>query len=115
MPNGVRLDVRAAPFFLSRAATGPSRFAPLARFVVMRRPFAAAGPIAAPRDFMGAGLMGTGYRFGRRLIFATLLLGSSAVVAMAQPASVPVKLDSGDTAWMLPSVVFFLLITTRGL
>jgi ammonium transporter, Amt family len=59
--------------------------------------------------------MGTGYRFGRRLVFATLLLGSSAVVAMAQPASVPVKLDSGDTAWMLTSVALVLMMTIPGL
>jgi ammonium transporter, Amt family len=60
--------------------------------------------------------MGTGYRFGCRLVFATSLLCSSGVMAMAQPAlAAPVKLDSGDTAWMLTSVALVLMMTIPGL
>ena len=76
--------------------------------------------------------MRTTYRFGLCLVFAALLLGWSALAAMAQqtppaapavaaPAAaapdsaVPAKFDSGDTAWMLTSVALVLMMTIPGL
>jgi ammonium transporter, Amt family len=64
--------------------------------------------------------MKTVYRFGRCLTIAALLLGISALAAMAQaPAAAPepaaAKLDSGDTAWMLTSVALVLMMTIPGL
>src|SRR6202041_2361842 len=81
-------------------------------------------------------VMRTTYRFGLCLVFAALLLGWSALAAMAQqtppaapavaapavaaPAAapdsaVPAKFDSGDTAWMLTSVALVLMMTIPGL
>src|SRR5277367_5170818 len=83
-------------------------------------------------------VMRTTYRFGLCLVFAALLLGWSALAAMAQqtppaapaapaaatpaaPAAAapdsaaPAKLDSGDTAWMLTSVALVLMMTIPGL
>src|SRR5271170_5570940 len=63
--------------------------------------------------------MRTVYRVGRSLAFAALLLGGSALAAMAQApaAAAPEapKLDSGDTAWMLTSVALVLMMTIPGL
>src|SRR5277367_4356531 len=63
--------------------------------------------------------MRTVYRLGRTLAFAALLLGGSALAAMAQApaAATPEapKLDSGDTAWMLTSVALVLMMTIPGL
>src|SRR5580704_17460864 len=63
--------------------------------------------------------MRTVYRLGRTLAFAALLLGGSALAAMAQApaAAAPEapKLDSGDTAWMLTSVALVLMMTIPGL
>jgi ammonium transporter, Amt family len=63
--------------------------------------------------------MRTVYRFGSCLTIAALLLGISALAAMAQaPAAAPAeapKLDSGDTAWMLTSVALVLMMTIPGL
>ena len=78
------------------------------------------------------------YRISLCLVFAALLLGWSALAAKAQqtppatqaatapatpaapeaaaPASAaPVKIDSGDTAWMLTSVALVLMMTIPGL
>jgi Amt family ammonium transporter len=57
------------------------------------------------------------YRMARRSALAVMLLGSSAVTAMAQqPApAAPPKFDSGDTAWMLTSVALVLMMTIPGL
>jgi ammonium transporter, Amt family len=63
-------------------------------------------------------VMRTAYRIGLRLVFAALLLGGSALAAMAQQASggdAAPKLDSGDTAWMLTSVALVLMMTIPGL
>jgi Amt family ammonium transporter len=77
-------------------------------------------------------VMRTTYRFGLCLVFAALLLGWSALAAMAQqtppaapavaaPAAAapdsaaPAKFDSGDTAWMLTSVALVLMMTIPGL
>jgi Amt family ammonium transporter len=62
--------------------------------------------------------MRTTYRFGKRVGLAALLLGGSALAALAQtPAAAPAapKLDSGDTAWMLTSVALVLMMTIPGL
>src|SRR5216684_914481 len=81
--------------------------------------------------------MRTLYRVGVCLACAAVLLGWSAVATMAQQApgtpatpaaaapatpaapapdaTAPVKLDSGDTAWMLTSVALVLMMTIPGL
>ena len=79
--------------------------------------------------------MRTRYRLALCLVFAAVLLGCSMLAATAQqtppagsataataqaPATAPdtaapVKLDSGDTAWMLTSVALVLMMTLPGL
>ena len=79
--------------------------------------------------------MRTTYRYALCLVFAALMLGWGTLAATAQQtppaapatsaaapapatppdATAPVKLDSGDTAWMLTSVALVLMMTIPGL
>src|ERR1051326_352162 len=57
------------------------------------------------------------YRLASRIVLAAPVLAVLMVAAMAQTAApaAPVKLDTGDTAWMLTSTALVLMMTIPGL
>src|ERR1051326_1056437 len=57
------------------------------------------------------------YRLASRIVLAAPVLAVLMVAAMAQTAApaAPLKIDSGDTAWMLTSTALVLMMTVPGL